>query len=101
MLWSAKSQPQMFHRLFSDDFPGVLVISQPHEFDVANMIRIGESSPGESHPEALAEPSVRLSPHSAPIRQTRQSYRFASVQRDPRIPSQVVVETGSLGLCGV
>jgi hypothetical protein len=29
------------------------------------MAHIGESSPGESHPEALAEPSMRLLPHSA------------------------------------
>jgi len=25
------------------------------------------SSPGEFHPEALAEPDVRLAPHTAPI----------------------------------
>src|SRR5215472_522801 len=36
----------------------------------------GMSRPGESHPEPLAEPSVRLSPHSAPIRQTRRPCRF-------------------------
>ena len=33
------------------------------------------SRPRESHPEPLAEPSVRLSPHSAPIRQTPRPYR--------------------------
>src|SRR5215471_13428329 len=36
------------------------------------------SRPGESHPGPLAEPSVKLSPHSAPIRQTRRPYRFAN-----------------------
>ncbi len=29
-----------------------------------------ESRPGESHPEPLAEPYVKLSPHTAPIAQT-------------------------------
>ena len=32
------------------------------------------SRPAEFHPRPLAEPSVRLSPHSAPIRQTCRSY---------------------------
>ena len=89
----------------SDAFPRdvfrALVASDSYEGDVPDMIRIRESSPGESHPEALAEPSVRLSPHSAPIRQTRQSSRVASGRRDPRIPSQAVVENGSLELCVV
>ena len=61
----------------------------------------GLSRPTEFHHRPLAEPNVRLSPHSAPIRQTRQSSRFASVQRDPHTPSQAVEETDSLGLCGV
>ena len=59
------------------------------------------SRPAEFHHRPLAEPNVKLSPHSAPIKQTRQSYRFANVQRDPRIPSQAVEETDSLGLCGI
>src|SRR5216684_9132352 len=42
------------------------------------------SRPAELHHRPLAEPSVRLSPHSAPIRQTCRSYRSASVQRGPR-----------------
>ena len=33
------------------------------------------SSPGELHPEALAEPDVNLSAHPAPIKQTCRSYR--------------------------
>ena len=44
------------------------------------------SRPMEFHHRPLAEPSVRLSPHSAPIRQTRRPYRFASGQRDPTAP---------------
>ena len=59
------------------------------------------SRPAEFHHRPLAEPNVKLSLHSAPIKQTRQSSRFASVQRDPRTPSQAVEETDSLGLCGV
>ena len=42
------------------------------------------SRPAELHHRPLAEPSVRLSPHSAPIRQTFRSYRSASVQRGSR-----------------
>src|SRR5512132_582945 len=58
------------------------------------------SRPAEFHHRPLAEPSVKLSPHSAPIKQTRQSFRSANVQRDPRIPSQAVEGTDSLGFCG-
>ena len=43
-----------------------------------------ESHPGESHPQVLAEPSVRFSPHSAPIRQTRRSCQVASARRGQR-----------------
>src|SRR6266481_3601640 len=42
------------------------------------------SRPAEFHHRPLAEPSVRLSPHSAPIRQTFRPYRSASVQRGSR-----------------
>src|SRR5271167_2362469 len=59
------------------------------------------SRPAELHRQPLTEPSVRLSPHSAPIRQTHQSSRSANVQRYPRIPSPAVLGTDSLGLCGV
>ena len=38
---------------------------------------MGVSRPGESRLEPLAEPSVRLSPHSAPIKRTRRPYRFS------------------------
>jgi hypothetical protein len=31
----------MLRRLFPDDFPGALVIPQPHEFDVTDVVRIG------------------------------------------------------------
>jgi hypothetical protein len=34
-------------------------------------------------PSALSDPSVRLSPHSAPIRQTRRQGRHASARRNP------------------
>ncbi len=39
------------------------------------------SRPAELHHQPLAEPSVRLSPHWAPIRQTRRSCRAASARR--------------------
>jgi len=32
------------------------------------------------------KPSVKLSPHSAPIRQTHRSFRSSSEQREPRVP---------------
>ena len=44
------------------------------------------SRPMEFHHRPLAEPSVRLSPHSAPIRQTRRPYRFANGRREPTVP---------------
>lgn len=67
-----------------------------------NLTRIvQESSPGELRSEALAEPSVRLSPHSAPIRQTNQPFRFSNVRRCLQIPTQAVARTGSLGFCSV
>ena len=58
-----------------------------------------ESSPGELHSEALAEPSVKLSPHSAPIRQTHQSYQDSSARKDPLVPLRAVEEIGSPGPC--
>ena len=41
------------------------------------------SRPVEFHHRPLTEPSVKLSPHSAPIRRTSRSYRVASAQRSP------------------
>jgi len=61
----------------------------------------GSSRPAESHRQPLTEPSVRLSPHSAPIRQTHQSSRSANVQNIHAYPSPAVLGTDSLGLCGV
>ena len=62
---------------------------QPHDLELSFSVRpatMRMSRPGESHPEPLAEPSVKLSPHSAPIRQTRRPYRFANGRRDPTVP---------------
>jgi hypothetical protein len=59
------------------------------------------SRPAEFHRQPLVEPSVRLSPHSAPIRQTCRSSRVASERRDPRAPWQAVGETGWPGSCGL
>jgi exodeoxyribonuclease III len=44
------------------------------------------SRPMELHHRPLAEPSVRLSPHSAPIRQTCRPHRFTNVRIDPAGP---------------
>ena len=53
------------------------------------------SRPEEFHRRPLAEPCVRLSPHTAPIRQTCRSYRVASARRDPRFPEPVFEESDS------
>src|SRR3954468_12286031 len=53
------------------------------------------SRPAGSHRQPLSEPSVRLSPHWAPIRQTCRSYQSASARRDSRDPEPAVAETGS------
>jgi len=60
-----------------------------------------ESRPWESHPEPLAEPDMNLSAHPAPIKQTLQSCRYPSVRREPFVPRQAVVETGSPGPDGL
>ena len=62
---------------------------------------VRESRPGESHPEPLAEPDMNLSAHPAPIKQTLRSYRYPSVRREPFVPRQAVVETGSPGPYGL
>jgi hypothetical protein len=48
------------------------------------------------HLEALAEPSVKLSPHSAPIRQTYQSIRFANVRRYASYTKRLSILNGLL-----
>jgi hypothetical protein len=46
--------------------------------------RLQVSRPAGLHRQPLVEPSVTLSRHWAPIRQTRRSFRCASVRRDQR-----------------
>ena len=53
-------------------------VDMPLRLDNANAL---VSRPAELHRQPLAEPSVRLSPHWAPIRQTRRSCRAASARR--------------------
>src|SRR6202048_1989351 len=55
------------------------------------------SRPAEFHRQPLAEPSVRLSPHSAPIRQTCRSFRSASVRRVRRLSLRCFGESDSRG----
>src|SRR5580693_2106352 len=57
------------------------------------------SRPAGFHRRPLAEPSVRLSPHSAPIRQTCRSYRAANVRKDSRFPGQAFRESDPRGSC--
>ena len=59
------------------------------------------SRPEGFHLEPLAEPDVNLSAHPAPIKQTLRSYRYPSVRREPGVPWQAVVETGSPGPYGL
>ena len=74
-------------------------LPQHREPSIASLLHadVRESSPGELHPEALAEPDVNLSAHPAPIKRTCQSYRYPNVRREPFVPWQAVVETGSPG----
>jgi len=51
---------------------GVISVLEPHE---------PESSPGESHPQALSEPDVNLSAHPAPIIQPQAQPPSANGQR--------------------
>jgi hypothetical protein len=59
------------------------------------------SRPMGLHHRPLAEPSVRLSPHSAPIRQTCRSYRCSSARKEPLAPLQALEERCSHGPCGL
>jgi hypothetical protein len=60
---------------------------------------VGVSRPAGFHHRPLAELSVRLSPHSAPIRQTCRSCRAASVRRGPRFHGQAFRESEPRGSC--
>src|SRR5438445_13201304 len=64
-------------------------------FELRTIILSRVSRPMELHHRPLVEPSVKLSPHSAPIRQTHQSFRAASVRGDPRGSEPVDAGTGS------
>src|SRR6266702_976917 len=59
----------------------------------------GVSRPAGFHRRPLAEPSVRLAPHSAPIKQTCRSSRAASVRTDPRFHGKAFRESDSCGSC--
>jgi hypothetical protein len=61
----------------------------------------GVSSPGELHPEALAEPYMTLSRHTAPIRQTCRSYRCSSARKGPLDPWRALEERCLHGPCGL
>jgi hypothetical protein len=56
----------------------------PHRFPRSETV----SRPAGLHHRPLAEPSVRLSPHSAPIRRTCRSGRAASVRKDSHFHGQ-------------
>ena len=52
----------------------------------STLARQWASRPAEFHRQPLSEPSVKLSPHWAPIRRTSRSYRVSSVRRSPGTP---------------
>src|SRR3984893_16226850 len=52
------------------------------------------SRPAGFPPQPLAERGMRLSPHTAPIRQTRRSFRCANVRRDRRGSGPASQESG-------
>jgi len=75
---------------------------RPHLCDPRQLeVPCGEAqtceNPWELHRQPLAEPSVRLSPHSAPIRQTCRSSRSASARRVLRCSLRCFGESGSRG----
>src|SRR2546425_3155 len=57
-------------------------LPQHREHSVASLLRanVRVSRPAEFHHRPLAEPSVRLSPHSAPIRQTGRPYGLSGTR---------------------
>jgi hypothetical protein len=55
------------------------------------------SRPAGFHRQPLSEPCVRLSPHTAPIRQTNRWLRNASVQRLRPVSGLAPRESGQLG----
>jgi hypothetical protein len=59
----------------------------------------GVSRPVGFRHRPLAEPSVRLLPHSAPIRQTCRSNQAASVRTDPLFPATILAKSDSRGSC--
>ncbi|CDO35939.1 hypothetical protein [Novosphingobium sp. KN65.2] len=59
--------------------------------------RVAEGIP----PSALSDPYVKLSLHTAPIRQTCRSGRRANVQKDLCSCERAVPGSGSLGSCGL
>jgi hypothetical protein len=80
--------------------PGVgPVVALTYRATVDVPARFRVSRPAGFHHWPLAEPSVRLSPHSAPIRQTCRSYRAANVRKDSRLPGQAFRESDPRGSC--
>src|SRR5207249_12334628 len=59
----------------------------------------GVSRPAGFHRQPLAEPSARLSPHSAPIRQTCPSRRAPRVRRGPPFPGKRYLASDPSGPC--
>lgn len=80
--------------LFGQDHPTTRRRPSPGALTGALRCR-GVSRPGEFHPQPLAEPSVRLSLHSAPIRQMCWPQRSASERRDPCRPNRALSGTKS------
>src|SRR5271169_3881189 len=102
MLLSYRSVHSVQHiltdRLQLTNQPFGLCLTLDHELAVSGLAAIVRvSRPTELHRQPLAEPSVRLSPHSAPIRQTCRSSRSASARRVLRCSLRCFGESDSRG----
>lgn len=64
----------------------------PPNWPVRKSCPVRESRPVEFHHQPLAEPSVRFSSHSAPIRRTYRSCRVASERRDRAAQSRACLK---------
>jgi hypothetical protein len=64
-----------------DDAPGCVAFRQMHGVGTQKRTLSRASRPAESHRRPLSEPSVRVSPHWAPIRPTSRVVRVSSVRK--------------------
>jgi hypothetical protein len=73
-----------------DDAPVHLAFRDSDHVGTQTILLSRASRPAEFHRQPLSEPSVKLSPHWAPIRRTSRSYRVSSARRSPGTPQPAV-----------